>query len=143
MPQRDMRAIIYIALSFLVVSMLSAQDRELMRTYDFVEIIDDQQEEAMFFYENNWMALRELAKAEGYIDSFELHEVAYSEDCPFHLILITAYSDDSQYEQREKNFEKLIAMRGELKLLNEKQPAEFRKIVFGADSTKHRRSSKE
>lgn len=138
-----MKAIIYIALSFLVVPMLPAQERELISTYDFVQITDDQQEEAIFYYENNWKILRQLAKAEAYIDSFEMHEVAFSEECPFHLILITSYSDDSQYEQREKNFEKLIEMRDELKLLNEKQPSEFRKVVFGADSTKHRRSPKE
>lgn len=138
-----MRAFIYIALSFLALSTLPAQQTELISTYDFVEIINDQQEEAMFYYENNWKALRQLAKAEGYIDSYQMHEVAYTEESPFHLILITTYADKGQFEQREKNFDKLIAMRGDLKLLNDKRPEEFRKFVFGADSAEHRRSLKE
>ncbi len=97
----------------------------------------------MFYYEMNWKALRELGVAEGYIDSFELHEVGASEECPFHLILITVYGDATQYEQREKNFDKLIQMNGDVKLLNGKEPAEFRKVIFGADSEAHRRSGKD
>ena len=127
----------------LITGVLLARDSELIRTYDFIEIIDDQLEGAMFYYENNWKVLRQLAKAEGYIDSYEMHEVVYTPESPFHLILITTYADNGQFEQREKNFDKLIAMQGELRLLNEKQPGKFRRFVFGADSTKHRRSLKE
>ena len=135
-----MRFLICIALFAVISENAWAQASTLIRTYDFVEIINDQQEESMYYYDNNWKKLRQLAVAEGYIDSFEMHEVAFSENSPFHLILITTYTDDGQYEQREKNFDKLIAMRGELKLLNEKQPSEFRKFVFESDTKVHRRA---
>jgi len=138
-----MRTLLSIAVLTIASFYSLAQEASSISTYDFVEILDDHQEEAMYYYEMNWKAIRDLGVAEGYIDSYELHEVAASEACPFHIILITVYGDASQYEQREKNFDKLIQMNGDLKLLNELQPAEFRKVAYNADSTVHRRSARD
>lgn len=113
----------------------------MIRSYDFVEILNDHEEEAMYYYELNWLPARELAVEKGYIESFDLLETRFSKDCPFHVILITTYSDSAQYKAREKNFDKVFEIRGERKLLNELQPSEFRGFVFDVHSTRHRRSS--
>ena len=52
-------------------------------------------------------------------------------------MLITTYANDSQYEAREANFGKLIDARGGIRLLNEKKPEEFRKVIFYKDPASH------
>ncbi|WP_299524752.1 hypothetical protein [Winogradskyella sp.] len=78
-----------------------------------------------------------MAVEKGYIDSFELLQTTYSKETPFHLVLVTTYTNKAQYDQREKHFSKLIKAKGGLKLLNDKQPSEFRKSVFGVEGAKH------
>lgn len=106
------------------------QSSEKISSMDFVQILGNNRAETIYYYENNWKVLREQALEKGYIHSYQLLEVPKGEDLAFELILITTYRDQAQYDMREDNFGVLIdAMEGR-KLLNDKQPAEFRNIVF-------------
>ncbi|MBR9915597.1 MAG: hypothetical protein GYB32_12360 [Algicola sp.] len=49
-------------------------------------------------------------------------------------MLITTFKNKLQFNQREAHFRELMETMGGLDLLNEKQPAEFRKTLFGSDA---------
>ncbi len=106
-------------------------------TVDFVQILDDNDREAMFYYQNNWKVLREMALEKEYIHSYQLLKVSPSEAAPFHIMLTTTYKDEEQYSLREDHFTALIKERGPLKLLNRKTPKEFRKILFSKEKVSH------
>jgi hypothetical protein len=134
----------FIKLNYLVVALFlisiqfsSAQKNERISTVDFVQIVDGNREEAMFYYQYNWKVLRLMAMKKKYITSFEIMETPYSEEAPFHLMLITIYKDKAQYEQREKHFQELIKENGKLHLLNDKKPAQFRKNLFHKENVLH------
>jgi len=112
------------------------QDGEAISTVDFVQILYDNQAEALFYYENNWKPLRDTALAKGYITSYEMLETPFTEDAPFHLMLITTYADEEQFAKREEHFLPLVETSGGLKLLNDKQPDAFRKSVFVKEKSK-------
>lgn len=125
-------------LFFLICIQFSfAQKSERISTVDFVQIIDGNKAETMFYYQYNWKVLRVMAMKKRYIASFEIMETPYSEEAPFHLMLITTYKDKEQYEQREKHFQELIKEKGALHLLNDKKPAEFRKNLFHKENVIH------
>lgn len=127
-----------ILLVFITFTQLSfAQKDEQISTIDFVQIIDGNKAETMFYYQYNWKVLRQMALQKKYIASFEIMETPYSEEAPFHIMLITTYANKAQYEQREKHFEELIKAAGKLKLLNDKKPAEFRKNLFHKENVRH------
>lgn len=109
-----------------------SQDDEIS-TVDFIQIIDDQRDEAIYYYQNNWQILRDQAVEKGFISSYQFYETPFSEEAPFHIILITTYSDRKQYEKREENFGELIKANGPLKLLNDLQPGSFRKTLFSKE----------
>ena len=110
---------------------------EKISTMDFVQILGDQREETIYYYENNWKVHRENALKKGYIDSYQLLEVPKGEDLAFEIILITTYTNLEQYEQREDNFGTLIEAHGGRRLLNEKQPTQFRNILFSRDNVRY------
>jgi len=78
------------------------QNSVKVSTMDFIQIQSGYNEEALFFYQNNWKKLREEALINGYIDSFLLVETEATEDAPFHIVLITTYLSHKQYQAREK-----------------------------------------
>ena len=128
-----------ISLIFLLVAWVSyGQQAQPISTIDFVQIVDGNEEEALYYYENNWKILREIALKRNYIASFQLMETTPSPEAPFHLMLITTYADSDQYQAREKHFEALIEEKGPLRLMNDKQPGDFRKIVFNKTGVRHR-----
>ncbi len=127
--------LLFIALLFLSISY--SQTNEKITTIETVEILNDNREEAIFYFQNNWKQLRLNAIAKDYAHSFQVLETSYSDETPFHLLLITTYMDKAQYEARETHFEELIKASGGLKLLNEKKPSEFRKSVFSVEKAKH------
>ena len=55
-------------------------------------------------------------------------KTSFSSETPFHIILVTTYTNKEQYKNREKHFTELIKASGGLKLLNDKKPNELRKI---------------
>lgn len=96
-------------------------------TMDFVKILNGNRDEALFYYENNWKQLRKQALEKNYITSYQL--LLSEEDKDYDFILITEYGNQDQYDNKEKNFGKLIERQGGVKLLNDIPSSEFRKIV--------------
>ncbi|MEM6863631.1 MAG: hypothetical protein AAF575_00550 [Bacteroidota bacterium] len=115
----------------------NAQESKKISTIDFVQIIGNNKDEVLYYYQNNWKVLREMAIANNYIQSFDVLETAFSDDAPFQLILITTYKDEAQFKLRDEHFKEMIEAKGELKLLNDKKPDEFRKIVFNKEEVLH------
>ena len=113
------------------------QTNEKITTIETVEILNNNTAEAIFYFQNNWKALRKKAIEKGYIYSYALMETSYNTETPFHIMLITTYANEEQYKNREKHFSELIKASGGLKLLNNKKPSEFRKSVYSIDSAKH------
>lgn len=113
------------------------QQNDKISTIDFVQILDGNKEETVYYYQNNWKVLRDMAIKKEYIHSYQILEVPYSEEEPFHLMLITTYLNNQQYEQREKHFTELIKEKGALKLMNDKDPGEFRKNLFNKEKIRH------
>lgn len=122
---------------FLFCYVTFGQTNEKITTIETVEILNDNVDEAIYYFQNNWKQLRINAVEKGYIKSFQLLKTSYGEKTPFHLLLITTYTDKAQYDKREVHFQELIKEKGGLKLLNDKEPSEFRKSVFAVEGAKH------
>ena len=120
----------YLISIILLISFSPDRFSETISTVDMVEVLNGNQAEAEFYYENNWKVLRDQAMEKGYIHSYQLIKTEPTEDLPVSLMLITTYKDMAQYEQAEENFGKLIEASGGLKLLNDKKPGEFRKNIY-------------
>lgn len=114
---------------------LKAQDTKIS-TVEFIQILNENREEAMYYYNNNWVVLRQIATERQYIDSFSLIETEATEEQSFDIILITTYKNNDQYTVREERFQELIKEKGSLKLLNDKKPGEFRKSLFSTGPAK-------
>lgn len=131
-----MRILIFLVL-LCIGSICNGQKNDRISTIDFVQILNDNKEEAEFYYQNNWKVLRDMAIKKGYIHSYQLLEVPISEEEPFQLMLITTYSNKAQYDKMEEHFMELIEEKGDLKLMNEKEPGEFRNILFSKEMVRH------
>ena len=116
-----------------------AQKNTKISTIDFVQVINNNKKEVVFYYQNNWEVLRKMAVQKNYIDSYQLLETKPTKEAPFSFMLITTYKNKKQFAKREKHFQELIKAKGALKLLNSKKPGEFRKVIFGKD-TDHKES---
>jgi len=127
--------LLLIVLSISAVNYGQQDDR--LSTVDFVQILNDNQKEAVFYYQHNWKRLRDMALAKGYIDSFQILETPYSDEESFQLMLITTYINKEQYELREVHFSELIKEKGKLELLNAKKPNQFRKTLFRKEMVRH------
>lgn len=119
-------------LYFICVSSF-AQKNTKISTIDFVQVLNQNKKEVIFYYENNWEVLRKMAIKKSYIDSYQLLETKPTKEAPFSFMLITTYKDKAQFDKREKHFQELIKLKGKLKLLNHKKPKEFRKTIFSKD----------
>jgi hypothetical protein len=116
---------------FFAVFTAPAQEVKGYSVIDFVRIKDSNTKEALYFYENNWKLYRDIALQKGYIKSYQLVRTQPSPTTPYHLLLITEYSDSAQFAVREERFNALIKeVRPDgPKLLNHLKPAEFRETV--------------
>ena len=114
-----------------------AQNNEKLSTIDYVEVLNDYNEEALYYYKNNWEQLRKIAKTMAYIDSYLFLEVQPEEATNYNFILITTYSNKKQYNASETNFRKIIDAASGLKLLNDLKPSEFRRVVSHKSYIKH------
>ena len=119
--------------SILFCTISFAQKNTKISTIDFVQVLNNNKKEVLFYYKNNWEILRKTAIKKSYINSYQLLETVPTKDAPFSIILITTYKNKCQFELKEKHFEELIKAKGKLKLLNDKKPGEFRKTIFGKD----------
>ena len=124
-------------ISWLFCVLSFSQTNEKLTTIETVEILNNNKAEAIYYFQNNWKVLRVMAVEKGYIDSFQLLQTPYSEETPFHIVLVTTYTSKAQYDKREEHFSELIKAKGGLKLLNDKQPSEFRTSVFSVSAAKH------
>lgn len=113
------------------------QSNEKITTIETVEILNGNEEEAVYYFQNNWKQLRIKAVEKGYIHSFQLLKTTFTEDTPFHLMLVTTYANEEQFNNREPHFSELIKASDGLKLLNDKEPSEFRKSVFSVERAKN------
>ncbi|NVK52421.1 MAG: hypothetical protein HWD85_05760 [Flavobacteriaceae bacterium] len=116
-----------------IVSTAFAQKEVKISTVDFIQILNNNKKEVLFYYQNNWEELRKKAVKKSYIDSYQLLETTPTKDAPFSFMLITTYKNKAQFDKREAHFQELIKAQGKLKLLNNKKPKEFRKTIFGKD----------
>ncbi|MEP2669678.1 MAG: hypothetical protein ABJH04_11815 [Cyclobacteriaceae bacterium] len=132
-----MRIVLLLLVLSICNSISYGQQDERITTIDFVQILNDNREEAVYYFQNNWKVLRDMAVERGYIDSFQVLEVPASEKEPFQLMLITTYVHKGQYDLREDHFRELISEKGPLKLLNEKKPEDFRKTLFSKEMVRH------
>ena len=107
---------------------------ERISTIEFVEVLNNNKEEAIYYYKNNWEELRKKAIKRKYIEDYELLETEPTEDMPVSFILITTYSNHDQFAKREEHFRELMQEGTGLKLLNEKKPGDFRKTIFSRKS---------
>lgn len=126
---------LFTALLFYFISF--SQNNKKITTIETVEILNNNKEEAIYYFQNNWKVLREKAIEKGYIYSYVLLESQYTKATPFHIVLATTYTNKTQFDNRETHFAELIKEKGDLKLLNEKKPSEFRKSVFSVENAKH------
>ena len=125
-------------LIFLSINSLAyGQQDDRISTIDYVQILNGNKAEAVYYYQNNWRALRKMALENDYIDSFQILETPFTEEEPFQLMLITTYANKEQYDLREDHFGELIKEIGALKLLNEKKPGDFRKTLFSKEKVRH------
>lgn len=129
------KILLLITLAFSYVSFGQIDDR--LTTIEFVEVLNNNKKEALYYFNNNWKVLRDKAVIKKYIHSYQLLETQKSDDAPFQIMLITTYQNKAQYDLREKHFQELIKEKGELKLLNNKKPGEFRKSLFVKDMVRH------
>ncbi len=127
----------FIILAIFINILSYSQEDKRLSTIDFVEVLNDNKDEVLFYYQNNWQVLREIALKKGYIHSFQILETLATPEAPYHFILITTYSNQTQYDKREVHFSAIIKAQDGLKLLNTKQPNDFRKIVIRKYVIKH------
>ena len=128
-----MKKLVVLSILFCCYFQSFSQNNHKLSSIDFVEVVNNNHAETLFYYQNNWKALRESALKKGYIESYNLLEIEPSEATPYHFILITTYGNKEQYDNRENHFQELIKASGGLKLLNDKEPADFRNIIHGQD----------
>ncbi|WP_055148705.1 hypothetical protein [Jiulongibacter sediminis] len=103
----------------------TAQENSLV-IVDEVTVLNSNEDEALYYYQQNWAKAREIAKERGYIQDFFLLQ---NDQKPESLLLITILKNESQKESLEENFRKVFqAMPPGPKLLNRKKPNEFREV---------------
>lgn len=109
-----------------------AQNHTDISVIDFVKIKNNHRQEALFYYEKNWKAARDIAVRKGYIKSYSLLSTDADSVANFDLILITVYKDSTQFNLTEERFAEIFKeiRNGGPLLLNDLKPAEFRQNVF-------------
>ena len=127
-----------LVLACLGIGLISyGQQDERVSSLSFVEVLNENKVEAIYYFQNNWEVLRKMAIEKEYISSYEFLEITPNEEAPYDFILITTYSNVKQYALREEHFTELIEEKGELKLMNDKNPGEFRKTLYSLNLVKH------
>jgi len=108
-----------------------AQTSSSVILMDIVEVPVSKRAEAIYYFENNWELFRERALQKGLITSYRMLEVNLKDADYLELILTTEFSDETQYEKVEENFEPIMkeARPNGPVTLNEVKPADFRKLV--------------
>mgnify|MGYP005990203597 CR=1 FL=1 len=116
--------------SILFCTQINAQENTKISTIDFVQTVNNNTKELLYYYQNNWEVFRKMAIKKNYIDSYQFLETTPTKEAPFNYLIITTYKNKTQFDAREKHFQELIKAKGKLELLNNKKPGDFRKTLF-------------
>lgn len=122
--------------AFTLITLFASAQSTGVSTIDFVQVLNDSKDETLYYYQNNWLELRKTALEKGYITDYKLVETVSTEEAPFDFILMTTYANQKDFDLAEERFQVLIKEKGELQLLNEKKPGEFRKVIFYKDAAR-------
>jgi len=111
---------------------MQAQQSHAVSIIDFVKIKEGKTAEALYFYENNWKLYRNIALGKGFIKGYKMLTTKADSIANFDLVLVTEYTDSSQYNQAEARFNDIIKQErpNGPKLLNGLKPNEFRQNMF-------------
>ena len=107
---------------------LANADSSKISVTEGIAVKNGHHKEAVFYYENNWLAFRKEALKLGYIDSYELI-VSENDDDDADILLVTNFSSRAQFNAIEERYKNLTQGK-ELQLLNDIPPKEFRQSVF-------------
>ncbi len=100
---------------------------------DVVRVKAQYQNEAHYFYTQNWLVFRKAALEEGYISGYDMQQTATDSTGHFILILTTRYADSLSHAKREEHFApimKRIAPAGP-KMLNTIPRKDFLEYLTG------------
>lgn len=108
------------------------QSRRPVTIIDFVKIKANKTAEALFYYEQNWKAYREVMLKKEFIKSYQLLTTKPDSLADFDLMLLTEYADSTQFALSEERFQRVIQEMNPNgpKLLNALKPADFRINLF-------------
>ncbi len=129
-----------IFLPILIAFLLLASPHESMAqrytSVDIVNINARYENEAMYFYRENWQAFRKAALEKGIISGYEMLRTETDSTNHFQLILMTEYPDKASFEKREDHFGpimKAISPNGP-KMLNSIDRKVFLEYLSGYDA---------
>ncbi|MEL7296272.1 MAG: hypothetical protein AAGJ86_01355 [Pseudomonadota bacterium] len=99
-------------------------------TVDFVKVLNGNEAEAVFYYEENWKRLRAAALEAGHISSYQML-VKRSDEGRVDLLLVTGYASEAEFANREANFRSVMNTLGfdGPRLKNTIPPDQFRALV--------------
>jgi hypothetical protein len=119
-------------LLLLISALAFGQSNPAISIMDFVKIKNDQKKEALYFYEHNWKAYRNIALQKGYIKAYQLLTTIADSAAGFDILLITEYTDSLQLKYSEQRFQEIIKKYSPdgPNLLNDLKPADFRQILY-------------
>lgn len=100
---------------------------------EYVKILNDKKEEALYYYQHNWKAFRDVALASKYIKSYQLLDLNHN-NSEYDLLLITEYPNWEAYEKGEERFQNIIKTTrpNGPEFLNELRPNDFRQTLSAA-----------
>jgi len=124
-----MRALITSVFLFFSLTLYAQTTNEVV-VLEYVEILNGHEEEAMFYYENNWKRLRDIAIRRGVISDYKIL-VDRSDTSHVQLRLLTEFPGPYAFEKGEERFGQIIEEVGSDGpiLLNDITPDQFRKNV--------------
>lgn len=77
-------------------------------TVDIIKARAQYEKEAMYFFEQNWKPFREEALKLNHISGFQLIKTAADSTGLFNIVLITQFSDSTQFKKVEENFRPIM-----------------------------------
>ena len=105
---QNAQKMVKLLIAILVLPAISFAQQRAVVSMDLVRVKNGHYTEAVYFFENNWKIFRDSALAKGYISSYQLLKNKRDTVGGVDIILITEYSSEEAYNQRESRFQPLI-----------------------------------
>lgn len=126
-----MKRIVILLLFFSIGWLKTLQAQEIaieksIWTVDYIKVHDGQLADLVKFFELNWKGARKLARKAKYIEDYQWFVLPESTD--YQVVLMTKYKDQTQFDKREENFQKIFA-KHQVQLVNGKSSRDMSKIV--------------